>query len=455
MSWLLNTAYVLLLIFLSPVLFYRVLVLGKYRMGWGEKSLGRLPLRTSDAECVWFHAVSVGEVLQLQTVVRELAKSRPDWDIWITTTTHTGLAVAREKFPHQHVSFFPLDFSWAVKNAIHRLRPSAIVLVELELWPNFIRAASDAKIPLALINGRISENSFRGYKRIRFLMQNLLRRFDLLAVQSETYAERLKELGAPPERVHVTGSIKFDGVRKGRGNPQTQELRECFGLSEEDRVFIAGSTQHPEEAYALDTYQSLRQDFPNLRLILVPRHQERFEDVARLVEQREFSLIRRSLSRGQTRFDADAQRGRKGVGESLNRGTTDKPVLLLDTLGELSACWGLAEIAFVGGSLTNRGGQNMLEPAAYGAGVCFGPNTKNFRDVVELLLAQEAARVVADAAELTGLVHHWLVHPEESKAYGGRAQRLVLSQQGATARTVKLLETLRKPEENQTKRPAA
>ncbi len=196
MCWLLNLAYTLLLAILSPVLAYRVLVLGKYRAGWGEKFLGRLPARKSDAECVWFHAVSVGEVLQLQTVVRELAKSRPGWEIWITTTTHTGLAVAREKFPQQHVSFFPLDFSWAVRSAIRRVRPSAIVLVELELWPNFIRAASEAEIPLALINGRISENSFRGYRRIGFLMRNLLRRFELLAVQSETYAERLKELGA-------------------------------------------------------------------------------------------------------------------------------------------------------------------------------------------------------------------------------------------------------------------
>ena len=222
MFWLLNFAYALLLLALSPVLVYRMLVLGKYRAGWGEKFFGRLPLRTSDAQCIWFHAVSVGEVLQLQTVVRELARSRPNWEIWITTTTHTGLAVAREKFPEQHVSFFPLDFSWAVQNAIQRVRPSAIVLVELELWPNFIRAASAAEIPLALINGRISENSFGGYRRIRFLMQNLLRRFDLLAVQTETYADRLKELGrcrrgfTSPVPSNSTASVRAATILKPR-----------------------------------------------------------------------------------------------------------------------------------------------------------------------------------------------------------------------------------------------
>lgn len=425
MSWLLNGFYGLLLLALSPVLLYRVLVLGKYRTGWREKFLGCLPRRKSDRFCVWFHAVSVGEVLQLQTVVQQLRVSEPDWDIWITTTTHTGHAVAREKFSEHTVCYFPLDFSGTVKSALQRVRPSMIVLVELELWPNFIRAASDAKIPLVLINGRISEKSFRGYQRVRFLMKNLLQRFDSLAVQSKTYADRLIALGASPEQTTVTGSIKFDGVRPDRGNPQSLALRESFGLEPNERIFIAGSTQDPEEAYALDSYQILRKTFPNLRLILVPRHQERFEEVARLVEERRLPLLRRSVLKNGT-----ANNGQP---------TTDDPVLLLDTLGELSACWGLAEIAFVGGSLTNRGGQNMIEPSAYGARVLFGPDTRNFRDVVELLLSRKAARVVANAEEMTSCIRDWLANPDQAADWGQRAKTLVLSQQGATVKTVKLL----------------
>jgi 3-deoxy-D-manno-octulosonic-acid transferase len=464
MSWLLNFAYGLLVLVVSPVLLYRVMVLGKYRAGWGEKFLGRLPLRASRNYCVWFHAVSVGEVLQLQTVVKELKRAQPDWEIWITTTTHTGHAVAREKFPGETVCYFPLDFSWAVRNAIRRVRPSMIVLVELELWPNFIRESHRSNVPLALINGRISERSFTGYRRIRFLMRSLLSKFDRLAVQSETYGDRLIQLGAPPERVTVTGSIKFDGVRPDRNNPQTNELRRSFEISDEERIVIIGSTQDPEEAYALDAYQSLKAEFPLLRLILVPRHKERFEEVARLVVDRGCSLLRRSA------LKEEGERGRRGEGEiqkpeargqgsrnAKDKGqrTKDQPVLLLDTLGELSACWGLAEIAFVGGSLTNRGGQNMLEPSGYGAGVLFGPNTRNFRDVVELLLSHDAAKVVANADELSSAIRHWLLHPEEAAGYGQRAQKLVLSQQGATRKTVELLEAIAWNQPSQKKSKAA
>lgn len=430
MSWLLNLVYALLLLALSPVLLYRVIVLGKYRQGLGEKFLGRLPRRETENFCVWFHAVSVGEVLQLQTIVQKLEVMRPDWEIWITTTTHTGHAVAREKFPSHTVCYFPLDFSGSVKNALKRVRPSMVVLVELELWPNFIRAASGMQIPLVLINGRVSEASFKGYRRVGFLMQSLLSRFDRLLVQSETYADRLVALGAAAERIAVTGSIKFDGVKPDRNNPQTIELKSSFEITEGERVFIAGSTQDPEESYALETYSALREEFPSLRLILVPRHQERFEEVARLVESRGLSLLRRS------RIKDEGVRGRGGEGANE---TTEPPVLLLDTLGELSACWGLAEIAFVGGSLTNRGGQNMIEPSACGAGVLFGPNTRNFQGVVELLLGRQAAVVVENAEDLTNRVRSWLSNPEEAKAYGQRAQSLVLSQQGATTKTVELL----------------
>jgi len=222
--------------------------------------------------------------------------------------------------------------------------------------------------------------------------------------------------------MHVTGSIKFDRVTTDRTNPRTEELRQFFGITPTERVFIAGSTQAPEENAAIDAYLASRKAHPNLRLIIVPRHKERFEEVARLIGSRGLPLLRRS-----DRSTAKIERG------------SDPPVLLLDTLGELAACWGLADVAFVGGSLGNRGGQNMIEPAGYGAALLFGPNTQNFRDVVELLLADQAARVVRDAADLTKALGECLADPDGARKAGSRAQKRVLAQQGATARTVELL----------------
>lgn len=419
MPWILNLAYAALLLLVSPVLLYRRWVHGKYRDGWGEKFWGRLPERDGLRPCLWLHAVSVGEVLQIRPLLKQLAEQRPNWDFVITTTTRTGLDVAKKEFAQHTVCYCPLDFSWAVRRAIARLKPAGIVLVELELWPNLVLTAGRLGIPLALINGRVSEKSFRGYRRIRPLVARLLRCFDLLAVQNREYADRLLALGAPGDRMHVTGSIKFDGVQLDRSNLMTEELRSFFGLRNCERILIAGSTQSPEESFALDTWQSLRNEFPDLRLILVPRHKERFAEVAELVTSRGLSLQRRSLAAGQT-------------GE----------VLLLDTLGELGACWGLADIAFVGGSLTQRGGQNMLEPAAYGAAVLFGPNTWNFRDIVEQLLAHDAARVVRSAEELTAVVRAFLREPASAAEFGRRAMDFVATQQGATARTAELLRQL-------------
>jgi 3-deoxy-D-manno-octulosonic-acid transferase len=367
----------------------------------------------------------VGEVLQLEPVLKQLRSRLPAVEFVISTTTPTGRSVAETKFPDDLICYFPLDFSWAVREAVCRLRPTAIVLVELELWPNFILHARRSGIPIALINGRLSEHSLRGYRRLRPLVARLLGSLQAIAVQNATYADRFTELGAPREKLRVTGSIKFDRVTSDRDNPKTSELWTSFGICKGDQVFVAGSTQETEEAAALDSYCALRNRFPALRLILVPRHKERFEDVARLVEWRGLPLCRRT----------NTMRATAGP-------RTDRPVLLLDTLGELAACWGLADVAFVGGSLTNRGGQNMIEPAGYGAAVLFGPNTHNFRDVVELLLAESAARVVRNGEELTASVADCLVHPERARAQGAKAQQLVLAQQGATERTVEILASL-------------
>lgn len=422
-GWLLNVVYALLLIVVSPLLLYRSMKLGKYRSGWGQKLFGAVPQLPSNAEHAryWFHAVSVGEVLLLQAVIAELRCREPQSEIVISTTTATGHNVAQEKFPNCSHCYFPLDFTWAVHRAIERIKPTRIVLVELEIWPNFIIEARRAGVPLTLINGRLSERSFRGYSRVTGLIGRVLKYFEHIAAQTQTYADRFIELGADANRVSVTGSVKYDRVETNRSNSRTLALRAAFGLRPDDLVFVAGSTQDPEEQIALNVWRTLRQDFSNLRLILVPRHKERFEDVARMVVSNDCKLIRRSQIKPSSAEDDDA-------------------VLLLDTLGELSDCWGLADFAFVGGSLTNRGGQNMIEPAGYGAAVCFGPNTRNFRDVVENLIERDAAIVVADEDALARTLLQWLRDPSSAWKLGQRAQEFVANQRGAASRTVDLLQ---------------
>jgi 3-deoxy-D-manno-octulosonic-acid transferase len=303
---------------------------------------------------------------------------------------------------------------------MRRLRPSLLVLAELELWPNLIRAAREFGARTAVVNGRLGEKSHRGYRRIRPLVRRVLAGLDMAAVQNREYARRFFDLGAPSERVVVTGSLKYDGAEIDRGNPKTVALAELAGLSENDVVWLAGSTQDGEEATALSIFTRLAAEFPQLRLIIVPRHPERFDEVARLCRDGGLPFARRSALR-------------PGEGDFAWR------ILLVDAVGELGAWWGTADIAFVGGSFGDRGGQNMLEPAAYGAAVSFGPNTWNFREIVGQLLAAEGAVTVRDADELEQFVRRCLSDSEYAARLGRNARDLVAANLGATARTLERL----------------
>ena len=417
---LLDLIYVTLLGICSPWLLWNALRKGKYRQGWGHKLFGSVPVRAGNRTCVWLHAVSVGEVSLLQPLMQRLAQERPDWELVVSTTTRTGYELARRKYGAERVFFCPLDFSWAVHRALTRVRPQMLILAELELWPNLIRAAARRGVQVALINGRLSEHSFRGYARLGFCMRALMSHLHVVAAQNQEYAARFLELGVPAERLHVTGSIKFDGAEIDRNNPRTRALAELAGVGSRDRVLIAGSTQAPEEALVLATYRELVGEYPDLRLIITPRHPERFDEVAALLERDGVRWQRRSRLE-QTGADPRAR------------------VLLVDAVGELAAWWGLAHVAYVGGSMGKRQGQNMIEPAAYGAAVSFGPHTRNFRDIVAQLLEHEAAAVVQDGRELTAFVRRCLEQPAYAAELGRRAQHLVLRQLGATARTAGLL----------------
>lgn len=453
MPYLLNLIYLLLIVLSLPWLLWQSLRKGKYREGYAAKFFGRVPRRTSTKTCIWLHAVSVGEVNLLAPLLKTVENEQPEWECVISTTTMTGMALAKKKYPRQTVFYCPLDFSWAVKAAMRRVRPDVLVLAELELWPNLIRAAKKHGARVAVVNGRLGEKSFRGYRRIRPLVAGLLRQIDLVAAQDETYAERFQFLGARPETVHVTGSMKYDGAQTDRNNPATRRLAALAGFKNDDIVLLAGSTQEPEEAIALETFRQLSGQWPQLRLVLVPRHPDRFEAVARLLDASGASWQRRTAldagsdtrgtEKGETRRGPD-----KETENNLQISKSPPPqipplasprILLVDVVGELGAWWGTAQIAFVGGSMGSRGGQNMIEPAGYGAAVSFGPNTWNFRDIVAAMLEHHAAVVVPDREEFGGFVRRCLEEPAYAAALGERAQAFVGSQLGATARTLDLI----------------
>jgi 3-deoxy-D-manno-octulosonic-acid transferase len=383
----------------------------------------------------------VGEVNLLATLLRELQAMHPGWQFVVSTTSRTGYDLARKKYADLTVCYCPLDFSWAVRTAMRRIRPTALVLAELELWPNLIAVAKRYGARVAIINGRLSDHSFPGYRRIRPLVATVLRQVDLIAAQNVESADRFRALGAPHTRVHVTGSLKYDGAQTDRHNARTVALRQLAGIADADLVFLAGSTQEPEEQVAVDIFRRLAPTHPRLRLILVPRHPERFDAVARLLDASGLPWQRRSQIASQPPAPPGVARGIRD-NQPLAKPGADCRVLLVDTVGELGAWWGAASIAFVGGSFGRRGGQNMIEPAAYGAAVSFGPNTWNFRDIVASLLTAEAAVVVHDSDQLEAFVRRCLEDSRFAGALGARAQQLVKAQLGATRRTIRLLDTL-------------
>ncbi len=421
MPLLLDAAYLFVLILLSPWLLYRAWRTGRYRHGLRDKLLGLSSISNQQSALVnrpvWFHGVSVGEIHLLRQVIAAFRQRYPRWPVVVSTTTDTGFEEARKCFPDLSVIHFPFDFSWAVRRTLQAVDPALIVLAEGELWPNSLLAARQRGVPVAVINGRMSPRSLRRYRRLGPLSRWLVRQIKLLAMQTDAYAAAVRDLGADAEQVQVTGSVKFDGVTTDRHNPRTEALRQLFEVSANDLVWIAGSTQAPEEQIVLDIYHRLRPAHSNLRLFLVPRQKDRFDEVAKLLERAGLPFTRRSSI-----LDPRSS------------------VVLIDSIGELGALWGLADVAFVGGSLDGRrGGQNMIEPAAYGAAVVFGPHVWNFRNVATRLVEAGGACQVADAAELERVTARLLGDVEERRRLGTAARDYVLRQQGATEKTIDLL----------------
>ena len=413
MRWLLDAVYLVALLLLSPWLAWRAWRTKRYRQGLRDKLLGLSGEAPQGP--VWFHAVSLGEVKVLGQLVKAFRQRHPGRACVVSSTTDTGLAEAKTLFPDLAVFPFPFDFSWAVGRTLDRLKPALVVLCESELWPNFLLAAGKRGVPVAVVNGRMSPRSLGRYLRVAPLVRWMFRSLAFAGVQTNEHLAALLSLGATPGRAHTMGNIKYDGAMTDRRNPKSDELRRLFAIDEGSLVWVVGSTQPPEEEIALSIYRKALAKHPGLRMFLVPRQPDRFEDVARRIERTGLAFVRRSR----------------------HEGASDSPVVLLDTVGELGALWALADVAFVGGSLDGRrGGQSMIEPAGYGAAVTFGPHVWNFRDTARRLVEAGGAYQVADAAELEAVTLRLLGDAEERRAAGGEARRFVLAQQGATERTV-------------------
>ncbi len=428
-GWMLNILYLIVLTVAAPLLLWVDLRTHKYRASLWPRFSGRVPRRHGDNPCIWLHAVSVGEVQVLGCLVDRLQQTLPDADLVVSTGTATGYRLARKLFPKHLVCHGPLDFTWSVRRALGRLRPDVLVLTETELWPNLIRLAHRSGARLVLINGRLSDRSFRGYRRVRPWIGRMLKCFAAIGVQNTAYAQRYRSLGAPADRLMVTGSLKFDAAMTDRDQPAVGRLRKVAQLRDSDLVFLAGSTQAPEEELALDAFAHAAHQWPQLRLILVPRHPERFAEVAELLARSPWPWRRRS------------ELGDGSVEANRSEHRTREPwrVLLVDTMGELAAWWGTADVGYVGGSMGTREGQNMLEPAGFGVATCFGPRTSNFRDIVATLREADAVRVVRDGAEMSAFLQTCLAEPSVRRSLGSRARRCVISSRGATQRTVDML----------------
>ena len=419
MSLLYSAAYALLLMLTSPFWLLQMLRKGKYRAGLSER-LGRVPRRlqtVAGQQSIWVHAVSVGEVLAVARLIRELRSLYPDLSVYISTTTLAGQKLARERFGEANVFYFPLDLAFAICPYLQALRPKMIIIAETEFWPNFIRLVHESGATIAVVNSRISDRSFPGYKRFRKWLQPILSSIDIFLAQSYTDRDRLIAIGAPPERVQVSGNLKFE-IAAPKETSLTIELRHAISAS--TPVLICGSTVEGEEEILLQAFKQILRQIPEALMVLAPRHPERFESVAQLVDASGLSFWRRSGWRG----------------APLAGG-----VFLLDSIGELASIYSLATVAFVGGSLVPRGGHNILEPAQFGRAIVVGPHTENFREIIQIFSAANAVQI-ATQRDISDVLFRLLNDVSLREQLGSNAHKVMQANQGSTARTLVVLDAL-------------
>lgn len=395
----------------------------KQRLGFYPPSVGRGPKR---GRRIWFHAVSVGEVLAVMPLVRRVRAELPDARIVLSTVTLTGQGLARERLGDAGVViYFPLDISFAVRRAIRIVAPDLIVIVETEIWPNFICAAAGKGIPIAIVNGRISDRSFPGYRCGRFFLERLLRRVSIFSMQTDLDAQRIKTIGAPPERIATTGNMKFDCGMVPDDDRAGRAFASSLGLDPEREVIVAGSTHKGEEEIVLDAYRAVGENGFDPALIIAPRRPERAAEVKALLEARgELCVLRSGMVAG--------------------KALPARAVLIVDTIGELVSVYRIATVVFIGKSLVDGGGQNVIEPAGMGKAVVFGPSMHNFREAVEALLKNKAAVQVGDARGLREALVRLFKDKEAREGMGRRAAESMALSRGATQRNLEIIKRLLK-----------
>ncbi len=407
-------AFLLGLCLYSPILLWRSIVDSRYRRSFRQRT-GRVQHVADGRPIVWIHGVSVGEIKAAGNIIARLRVERPDLQIVLSSTTPNGHQVARQDHPDLQVVFYPLDFWLWPARALDRIRPQCVLLMDLEIWPNFLQAAARRGVPVAVINGRISERTFHGYRRAKGLLPQL-DRIRLFCVQNNDYQQRLLDLGVDPATVVVTGNMKYDSVAMGTHAEAGAMLRRWLAAPGR-LVLIAGST-HAEEEVMVCNAAAAHPGCAGIRIVVVPRHPERSAAVVDSL---------RSSGRLPVRW-SETQDGTLPLAENA--------VLVVDAIGHLQKFYAAGDIAFVGGSLIPHGGQNMLEPAAQGRAVVFGPHTTNFRTDVDLLLQEGAAICVADAQALGVELARLCSDASLRGALGARGQAVIARNQGATARTL-------------------
>jgi len=397
----------------SPYFLYRGLVTGKYwpslRERWGLLPSG---IDSRGQSSIWVHAVSVGEVIAAKALLPLLRDSFPGKPVFVSVTTLTGKQVAdRQLRDADGVFFCPFDWRFAVRRVVRRIRPQVLLVIETEIWPHMLRACHEAGAVTMLVNGRISDRSFRQYRLIRAFLKHYLRPVDCFCMQNARYAERIIELGADPAKVSVTGSLKFDAVLPRHETPSPAAQLIPSGRT----VVVAGSTLAPEEEILLDVFRSLRKTHPPLLVVIAPRHPERFDEVVKLAEARRLRVVRRS---------------------QLRQPVVDADIMVLDSMGELASIYGAADVVFVGGSIATWGGHNIIEPAAEGKPVVFGPHMSNFQEIASSFLEDAAAIQVGDRDELEEVLGRLLADKGLRRDVGSRARQLVEANRGAGQKTV-------------------
>lgn len=429
-TWIANIVYGLAAMAYLPVLGYQMAFQGKNRRGWGER-FGRIGLMPTSRPRVWVHAVSLGEVNATTRLVEKLAERFPDHEIVISSTTDTGYARACSLFGEQRVFRYPLDFSWVIRRVLDRVGADLIVLMELEVWHNLVRIAAGRGVRVAVANGRLTERSAKWLARLGPMARSMMSELAWVGTQDSTIAARFKSLGVSPDRVEVTGSMKWDTVTLSDAVDGAEALAAAIGLCDAPPLWVCGSTGPGEEEIILDAYRSLADAGESVILAIVPRKPERFGQVARIIRQRSFECIRRM-----DRPDGTPPPKRVKAGD----------VILGDTMGELRKFYALATVVFVGRSMVAMGGSDPMEAAAIGKPIVVGPHTKNFALPIASLAERNAACVVTSALELADAVRKYCCDAEASCRAGTAARDVVRQNQGATDATIEALGRLMEPD---------